>query len=104
MTEVPAGNALYGYAVPDHVAVVSAEAQQAVLLSFASLGVLDEDERSVLRTTGSPTWSPPEAVREALILLRNRAPESDQAAIEQALRLVEDACSTRTGVAIVPPT
>jgi hypothetical protein len=104
MTEVPAGNALYGWATPDQVTVVCADPQHAVRLPLSSISVLDEDERGVLRTTGNPTWFAPEPVRDALVVLRTRAPERDQAVIEEALRLVENACSTRTGVAIVPPT
>ena len=103
MTEVPPGNVLHEFASPGHLAIVSAETQTAVLLTIDSVSVLSSDERAHLRTTGAPAWFAPEPVRDELALLRLRAAEGDRAAINSALELVEYACSTGTGVAIVPP-
>ena len=103
VTEVPAGNALQAFASAGHVAIVSAETQTAALLTVDSVGVLSADERRALRTTGAPAWFPPEPVRDELALLRVRCADADLAAIDSALVLVEYACSTGTGVAIVPP-
>jgi hypothetical protein len=103
VTEVPAGNALHAFASLGHVAIVSAETQTAALLTVDQVGLLSTDERRALQTTGAPAWFPPEPVRDELALLRARSAEVDLAAINSALELVEYACSTGTGVAIVPP-
>jgi hypothetical protein len=103
MTEVPAGNALHAFALPGHVVIVSAEMQTATPLTVVSVSAMRPDERRALRTTGAPGWFPPEPVRHELALLQRRADDGDQEAINNALELVEYACSTGTGVAIVPP-
>jgi hypothetical protein len=103
MTEVPAGNALHAWASPGHVTIVGAEVQRAVRLAVDVVGVLGAQEPRVLRTTGNPAWFAPEPVRAELNLMRARAAEADLAAIDEALELVQAACSDGTGVAIVPP-
>lgn len=103
MTDVPPGNVLHSYASPGQVIVVSAESQERVAIPVDSVCLLSDHERSLLRTTGSPAWYAAEPVREELTRLRDRVPGPDRVAVEQALELVEYACSTRTGVAIVPP-
>jgi hypothetical protein len=103
VTEVPSDNVLHRYAAHGQVTIVGAEAQEAVRLTVDCVQALSDDERLVLRTNGAAAWYGGDRVRDELAALRARAPESDHAAIERALELVAYACSTGTGVAVVPP-
>jgi len=104
MSEVGPDSVLYQYRLPDQVLIVGAEAQERAYVSLAAVELLAVEERAALRTAGPPLWLGPEPVRDELRVLRTRVVAADDRdAVERAIDLVEYACTTGTGVAIVPP-
>lgn len=84
-----------------HIAIVSAETQQCVLVPVDVVGACGVELAAL--ATQEAAWFGPETVRDDLRLLLEQSADAGRPPIELALDEADYACRYGTGIAIVPP-
>lgn len=84
-----------------HVAILSAETQQRVLVPVDVVAAHGEELAAL--ATQDAAWFDPETVRVDLRLVLEQAADASRPSIELALSEADHACRHGTGIAIVPP-